>query len=1164
MPSATTPQRRRRASESDGDGEPDSSALASSSSQGSTSNKKARLNFSRDASQSTLRTGLLSNENSTHSSNTLLQAETLHSKPSPRKHQPGSIVRVKLTNFVTYTAVEFHPGPSLNMVIGPNGTGKSTLVCAICLGLGWGPQHLGRAKDVSEYVKHGFQEATIEIELAGDGKRFKGKNVIIECNIKRENNKSTFHLNRKPSNKKAVLEVAKSFSIQIDNLCQFLPQDKVVEFAAMTSVELLKSTQRAVATQEMIEMHNNLKELRYNQKEVQANQVSDQDTLANLEGRQRMQEADVERMREREQVKERVRLLEIARPFAKYRGARSKHKTAKERFKEVTLELKQLSDEVEPSLRAVNDKQQYRQQVDAVVHERRQMVDKADHAAQLLDKKVGKLAERGDELVKERDAEINSSKQDKQAVTRAEQTISGLKKQMEEQPPDLDVASCNEQIREKTRAFEDYRREVSQLQRGQEENTRQGRDRHGRIQTAKRELADLESQAGQQDKKLKNMSSDTWKAWDWVKAHQQEFERPVFGPPIVECSVTDPQYVDMIETILQRNSFLSFTVQTKADFKKLQSQAHDILHLSEINIREMAVGIDKFPPPVSKNELTRFGFQGWALDFIQGPEPVLAMLCADSRIHRTAVGLRDTSTQHFEQLQNSPIDSWVTSKSIYNITRRREYGPGATSTRVRDIRRASVWTDQPVDLTVKRELQERIDGWGEEMASFQAKNVDSQTEITRLREEIKSKQEEINEMQRDKAVKQKALGEFRALPTKLAQQEEKMTQAQESLTMMRERLGVIQDKHDAVTMERGKAALDYANAVETLRDMHSSLHEAEIMLIEASSDIAILVQRNSSVKELLQNKQREVDEINREKLAAAADAQRLLQDCRNLMTTADETMAAFFSTLPEGQSSEELEIEIESERARLELMHEGNGGVIREFEQRQKQIDSLTAKLDEINHSLGEFDEKIKELRDKWEPELDQLVGKISDSFSFNMQQISCAGEVAVFKDEDDFDQWAIQIRVKFRESEPLTTLDSHRQSGGERAVSTIFYLMSLQSLTRSPFRVVDEINQGMDPRNERLVHKRMVDIACGSDAYTGLSISDVEDSEGRGQSQYFLITPKLLHGLEYARGMQVLCIASGEYMPPQQTQIDFRGCVDLARGLKAEGVRFGVAVGAA
>jgi structural maintenance of chromosomes protein 5 len=55
-------------------------------------------------------------------------------------HQPGAIVRVKLVNFVTYSSAEFFPGPSLNMVIGPNGTGKSTLVCAICLGLGWGTQ----------------------------------------------------------------------------------------------------------------------------------------------------------------------------------------------------------------------------------------------------------------------------------------------------------------------------------------------------------------------------------------------------------------------------------------------------------------------------------------------------------------------------------------------------------------------------------------------------------------------------------------------------------------------------------------------------------------------------------------------------------------------------------------------------------------------------------------------------------------------------------------------------------------------------------------------------------------------------------------------------------------------------------------------------------------
>ena len=122
---------------------------------------------------------------------------------------------------------------------------------------------------------------------------------------------------------------------------------------------------------------------------------------------------------------------------------------------------------------------------------------------------------------------------------------------------------------------------------------------------------------------------------------------------------------------------------------------------------------------------------------------------------------------------------------------------------------------------------------------------------------------------------------------------------------------------------------------------------------------------------------------------------------------------------------------------------------------------------------------------------------------------------------------------------------------------------MSLQSLTRSPFRVVDEINQGMDPRNERLVHKRMVGIACGvldqqSHSHQETLYNDDDEDEeddgsrGQGGSQYFLITPKLLHNLTYERGMRVLCIASGEYMPDDRSRIDFKQCVDLMRGLKA------------
>ena len=133
MSTAVTPRRRSRddiESDEEGSASPD---FIPSSQPELPSRKKARLTNGSSLSGTPLTNGY-------HPQSSVLQRETLQARDSQKKYQPGSIVRVELKNFVTYTAVEFFPGPSLNMVIGPNGTGKSTLVCAICLGLGWGPQ----------------------------------------------------------------------------------------------------------------------------------------------------------------------------------------------------------------------------------------------------------------------------------------------------------------------------------------------------------------------------------------------------------------------------------------------------------------------------------------------------------------------------------------------------------------------------------------------------------------------------------------------------------------------------------------------------------------------------------------------------------------------------------------------------------------------------------------------------------------------------------------------------------------------------------------------------------------------------------------------------------------------------------------------------------------
>ena len=136
--------------------------------------------------------------------------------------------------------------------------------------------------------------------------------------------------------------------------------------------------------------------------------------------------------------------------------------------------------------------------------------------------------------------------------------------------------------------------------------------------------------------------------------------------------------------------------------------------------------------------------------------------------------------------------------------------------------------------------------------------------------------------------------------------------------------------------------------------------------------------------------------------------------------------------------------------------------------------------------NIDEVAGQITQYRSMWEPRLTVLIQRVSKAFSEAFESIQCAGEVLLSKtgsnnngNPDDFEKWEVQIKVQFRETDTMQLLNANRQSGGERSVSTIFYLMALQEMAKAPFRVVDEINQGMDPRNERFVHTRMVETAC-------------------------------------------------------------------------------------
>lgn len=64
------------------------------------------------------------------------------------------------------------------------------------------------------------------------------------------------------------------------------------------------------------------------------------------------------------------------------------------------------------------------------------------------------------------------------------------------------------------------------------------------------------------------------------------------------------------------------------------------------------------------------------------------------------------------------------------------------------------------------------------------------------------------------------------------------------------------------------------------------------------------------------------------------------------------------------------------------------------------------------------------------------------------MSEGNCEGQVVLRENESSYEKWGIVIRVRFRAVEEggiLSDLSSRVQSGGERSVATIQYLMAMQ-----------------------------------------------------------------------------------------------------------------------
>ncbi|KAK4514210.1 54S ribosomal protein L2 mitochondrial [Mucor velutinosus] len=1042
----------------------------------------------------------------------------------------GSIVKLTLTNFVTYDYCEIAPGPHMNMIIGPNGTGKSTIVCAIALGLGGTPALLGRARDINEFVKTGEDESTIMIELKKVGTR----NITISRSFKKSGNSSIWRINGKNCPSREVQAIVNGFNIQVDNLCQFLPQDRVAEFAELTPPLLLQRTQAAAGKAELHEMQQKLVRLRDDEKALMKSHESDLLHLKSIKAKNQELERDVLRMQQREKLQKNIKLLESQIPLVKYTESKARYDRAQIDYEAAKDTYQRAKDEVAP----------IKSLLDQVAAEKRKAgieLDKAENAYRTGMRKVKEVME----SIKTKRAEINSTKRSieerKAKVPEKEREIERLEakiKHMEEQlanRPDDDTSQFEDAIAKINKELSELNMKQNDVNGRGDDEKRKMNQLAERMKYMRAELEKLENVKQARLKKLVAAYPDVLKGYNWLKQNRDKLKGRVYEPAILLLNLKDPRYARQVEFAMggPRSTHLrSFICEQEDDYRFMTSILFDQMKLKiNINWPDLDPNHDYQKPCANIDQLkARTGLEHFISEILEGPKYVVDTMCLECHLDKIPVSLNRVDAKAI--VDSGLFQKFTTGDTFYNV-KTSLYGRKSTQTKTSVIPPPH-FLGNSVDTEALASLKEEMRG----IQASQQQGEINLKEISREHDTIKAamaekrhakedQQSQKRDVQKRIQVYEHALRRCETYKKELVEMRKRPEEDKEAIAQLEQSVERMIEEEDAALKNHAKyvtkviGLFEERNKAAMLSHFMDSKDHAINAYASSQTENLEEAKRNLNIfKNAFLQAQRETKEcMNATKNAGRDLPEDLIEEYNEIVLKWRQAEGGLQTTLIE------LESRIAEEQGKVAGIRFANANAMDHYQDRKKSIEAYEAKAEQTRATLENMRNQIQTLKGQWAPLIKELVARIDEKFSAAFSRIKCAGAIQL-EESEDFDKWGINILVKFRDAEKLQLLTGQRQSGGERSVSTILYLMSLQDLAASPFRVVDEINQGMDPRNERMIHEQIV-----------------QSATREGTSQYFLITPKLLPDLFYNDRMRVLCIYNSEWLPekikPLQAYLD-------------------------
>uniref|UniRef100_A0A8D3CUC2 Structural maintenance of chromosomes protein 5 n=1 Tax=Scophthalmus maximus TaxID=52904 RepID=A0A8D3CUC2_SCOMX len=999
----------------------------------------------------------------------------------------GSILRLSMKNFLTYDYSVVYPGPNLNMIVGANGTGKSSIVCAICLGLAGKTAILGRGDKVGLYVKRGCHKGFIEIELYK-----RGGNVVINREIHVENNQSLWMLNGRHCNQKTVEEEVKALHIQCHLINLFLAE-KVGEFAKMSKIELLEATEKSVGPPQMYQYHCELKNFRNKERELENAVKEKASFLEKAKQRNERNKHDVNRYYEKKRHLDVIELLDKKKPWVEYETIRKELEDLKRERDEAKKQLSALRQAQSPMLKKIQQIDNHLKPTDAQIKAKTVAIKEASNKCKQKQDQLDRKHKEIEDIKQKLKLKQTEEEDHQKRIGNTRRAIDDLKAELAKVGDQPDVTPQINAINVELRQIQEDRAKIE----GEKGDLRREKDNLC-AEARSEKLNDMNNMMNVKEEKLRARHRDTHAALQWLRQNRKMFDGNVFEPMMLVINVKDHRFAKYVENHIPFQDLRAFVFQRKDDMEKFMTEVRDRMNLKVNSISAPEESYSKRRPSRNIESLSRFGFFTYLREMFDAPEEVMSYLCLQYKVHDIPVGNEQTKSMIKTVIEEPYLRVLYTSEEKY-IVKRSHYS-NKISTSNSALQRSQYLTIT-VDAEQKRQLEQqmRVRHWNKRLSAGQTLHLESGISLNvRYLETFQLKRRD-NELLAEK----KRLSELKG---KKRQLEQKISTKQDSLFCLSSSFSAF------CLSSRVSLYLCslFSRSVRRLQLRAKLTMEKVYLSLET---VGLLAEKTK-----LENDCREgASELKTTEVSVSLTYMLILLKIVYNVLMVHVTLQAF-SELP--NTLDEIDAMLNEERSRAECFTGLSENVVDEYNKREQEIKHLETELEEKTNALSTYRQNISEAKERWLNPLKQLVEQINDKFSDFFRSMQCAGEVDLHtENEEEYDKYGIRIRVKFHSSTQLHELTAYHQSGGERSVSTMLYLMALQELNRCPFRVVDEINQGMDPVNERRVFDIVVRTACKETT-----------------SQYFFITPKLLQNLQYAEEMTILCVHNGAHMlPPNQ-----------------------------